>query len=105
MRIVASGTKIAQTFMYVPFVQRREFREKRRRVKKMKMSKKQMTKARLVKRQELIDREKVKAETKPPQPVIKKKVNAVVEWLETQKVEREDPRKKFAALFVQPQTN
>jgi hypothetical protein len=69
------------------------------------MKKKQITKARLVKRQEVIDREKEKAETKPPRPMIKKKVNAVVEWLETQKVEREDPRKKFAALFVQPQTH
>jgi|GEM_PF-1526880 len=72
---------------------------------KMKMNKKQMAKARLVKRQEVIDREKEKAQTKPPQPVIKKKVNAVVEWLEAQKIEREDPRKKFAALFVQPQTH
>jgi hypothetical protein len=69
------------------------------------MKKKHMTKARLVKRQEVIDREKEKAETKPPRPVMKKKVDAVVEWLETQKVEREDPRKKFAALFVQPQTH
>jgi hypothetical protein len=69
------------------------------------MKKKHMTKARLVKRQEVIDREKEKAETKPPRPIMKKKVDAVVEWLETQKVEREDPRKKFAALFVQPQTH
>jgi hypothetical protein len=71
----------------------------------MKMNKKQMAKARLVKRQEVIEREKGKAETKAPRPVIKKKVNAVVEWLEAQKVEREDPRKAFAALFVQPQTH
>jgi len=69
------------------------------------MKKKHITKARLVKRQEMIDREKEKAMAKPPQPAIKKKVNAVVEWLETQKVEREDPRKAFAALFIQPQTH
>jgi hypothetical protein len=69
------------------------------------MKKKNIAKARLVKRQEVIDREKDKAEAKPLQPVIKDKVNAVVEWLETKKVEREDPRKKFAALFIQPQTH
>jgi hypothetical protein len=69
------------------------------------MNKKHKTKARLVKRQQVIAREKEKAETKAPQPAIKKKVNAVVEWLEAQKVKREDPRKAFADLFVQPQTH
>jgi hypothetical protein len=68
---------------------------------------KTMTKARLVKKQELIEREQVKktnSARKSQRKVVKKTVDAMVEWLENQRVQRQDPRKAFAALFAQPQT-
>jgi hypothetical protein len=63
---------------------------------------KEMANARLIKKQELINREQEKAIEK--KPVVKKKMDAVVEWLGNQRTERKDPRKAFDALFVQPQT-
>jgi hypothetical protein len=63
---------------------------------------KEMANARLIKKQELINREQEKAIEK--KPVVKKKMDAVVEWLGNHRTERKDPRKAFDALFVQPQT-
>ena len=62
-----------------------------------------MTKARLIKRSEVVEREQAR-KAKPQKSNVQKKVNAVVEWIENQRVQREDPRKAFAALFTQPQT-
>ncbi len=36
--------------------------------------------------------------------MVKKTLDAVNEWIENRKTQHEDPRKAFAALFSQPQT-
>ncbi|MEP7336512.1 MAG: hypothetical protein ABI977_02000 [Acidobacteriota bacterium] len=61
-----------------------------------------MTKAKLIKRSEVVEREQAR-KAKPQKNNVQKKVNAVVEWIENRRVQREDPRKAFAALFTQPQ--
>ncbi|MCI0338686.1 MAG: hypothetical protein L0226_14000 [Acidobacteria bacterium] len=66
-----------------------------------------MTKARLIKKKEIVEREQKKESSLPEEPqkkVVEKTVDAVVDWLESQSTQRQDPRKAFAALFVQPQT-
>lgn len=64
-----------------------------------------MMKARLIKREEAAA---MVREAKPKRglkkPVVKKTVEAVADWLEEQKARHQDPRKAFAALFNQPQT-
>lgn len=62
-----------------------------------------MTKARLIKKQDVSDQQIGKPAGRAKKPVMKKKVDAMVEWLESQRNQRQDPRKAFAALFVQPQ--
>jgi hypothetical protein len=62
-----------------------------------------MTKARLIKRSEVVERELAR-KAKPQKSNVQKKVSAVVGWIENQRAQREDPRKAFAALFTQPQT-
>lgn len=62
-----------------------------------------MTKARLVKRETALAQEEAKRNRLLKQPVVKKTVEAVTDWLEVQKTEKKDPRKAFAALFSQPQ--
>lgn len=62
-----------------------------------------MTKARLIKKQDVADRRVAKQPAQARKPVMKKKVDAMVEWIENQKNQRQDPRKAFAALFAQPQ--
>lgn len=62
-----------------------------------------MTKAKLIKRSEIAERINSK-KTKPVKKEnVQKTVNAVVEWVEGLRAQREDPRKTFAALFAQPQ--
>lgn len=63
-----------------------------------------MTKAKLIKRSEFVEREKVKKARSIPKNNMQKTVTAVVEWVENQRIQREDPRKAFAALFALPQT-
>jgi len=62
-----------------------------------------MTKAKLIKRSEVLEREQAR-KAKPQKNNVQKTVDAVVEWIENQRTQREDPRKAFAALFTQPQT-
>lgn len=64
-----------------------------------------MKKARLIKKQEAIERQQAKESQVPQKKVVEKTVNAVVGWLENQRAQRQDPRKAFADLFSQPQTN
>jgi len=63
-----------------------------------------MIKAKLIKRSEVVEREQAR-KAMPQKSNVQKKVNAVVEWIENRRVQREDPRKAFAALFTQPQTH
>jgi len=63
-----------------------------------------MKKARLIKRNETTVGEQAKPDRLPPQPMVKKTLDAVNEWIENRKTQHEDPRKAFAALFSQPQT-
>jgi hypothetical protein len=63
-----------------------------------------MTKARLIKKQEMIERERAKKSDVPKKKVVQEKMNAMVEWLADQRGQRQDPRKAFADLFAQPQT-
>jgi hypothetical protein len=63
-----------------------------------------MKKARLIKKQEMIERAQAKKPDLTQKKVMKKTVDAVVDWLEVQRNQKKDPRKAFAALFVQPQT-
>ena len=62
-----------------------------------------MTKAKLIKRSEVAELEQAK-KAKQQKNNVQKTVNAVVDWIENKRVQREDPRKAFAALFSQPQT-
>ncbi len=62
-----------------------------------------MTKAKLIKRSEVAEREQAR-KAKQQKNNVRKTVNAVVGWIENKRVQREDPRKAFAALFSQPQT-
>lgn len=62
-----------------------------------------MTKAKLIKRSEVAEREEAK-KVRQQKNNVQKTVNAVVDWIENKRVQREDPRKAFAALFSQPQT-
>lgn len=61
---------------------------------------KDTAKARLIKKQEVIEREQTQS-TDLPQKVVKQTVDVMVEWLEKQRNQRQDPRKAFAALFAQ----
>lgn len=63
-----------------------------------------MTKARLIKRGEAIERERVKKIRLSQKAQVQKKINSMMDWVETHRTQREDPRKAFAALFTQPQT-
>lgn len=63
-----------------------------------------MSKARLIKKQDFVDRQEEKRQVARQRPTLKKKVNAVVEWLDSKREQRQDPRKAFEALFAQPQT-
>jgi len=62
-----------------------------------------MTKAKLIKQSEVLERERAR-KAKPQKSNVQKTVSAVVEWVENHRTQREDPRKAFAALFTQPQT-
>lgn len=63
-----------------------------------------MTKAKLIKRGEVAEREKARKTRLAKKSNVQKPINAVIEWIENQRTQREDPRKAFAALFTQPQT-
>ena len=60
-----------------------------------------MTKARLIKRHEIKEREAQQEPATEEKRYVKERV-AVVDWPNRNK--RQDPRKAFADLFVQPQT-
>ena len=62
-----------------------------------------MTKAKLIKRTEVEEREQKQKARRPQKNNVQKTMDAVVEWIENQRSQREDPRKAFAALFTQPQ--
>jgi hypothetical protein len=70
--------------------------------------KKMMTKARLIKKQEIKEREAQKdsaqkdSESTEVKKTVKQRLGAIVEW--PGRTKREDPRKAFADLFAQPQT-
>lgn len=63
-----------------------------------------MRKARLIKRGEVVERETAKKAKLTQKAQVQKTINSVVEWVENQRTQREDPRKAFAALFAQAQT-
>lgn len=42
---------------------------------------------------------------KAKRETVRRKVDLVIEWVERKSIERQDPRKAFAALFSQPQTS
>lgn len=63
-----------------------------------------MTKAKLIKRTEVAEREQAKKAKPQQKSNVQKTMTAVVEWIENRQAQREDPRKAFAALFAQPQT-
>jgi hypothetical protein len=68
--------------------------------------KKMMTKARLIKKQEIEEREAQKdleaTEVTEVRKGVKQRLGAIVEW--PGRTKRQDPRKAFADLFAQPQT-
>ena len=62
-----------------------------------------MTKAKLIKRDEIEGQKQVaKTELQQKNNVLKT-VDAMKGWIEQRRVQREDPRKAFAALFTLPQ--
>lgn len=63
-----------------------------------------MTKAKLIKREEVIERQQVKAQQKGKKRATRKTMEIVGDWLDAQRSQRVDPRAAFAALFAQPQT-
>jgi hypothetical protein len=76
--------------------------EERQMEKKM-MEKKMMTKARLIKKGEIEEREAQKdSEATEVERSVKQRLEAIVEW--PGRTKRQDPRKAFADLFAQPQT-
>jgi hypothetical protein len=67
------------------------------------MEKKMTTKARLIKKQEIEEREAQKdLESTEVKKSVKQRLGAMVEW--PGRTKRQDPRKAFADLFAQPQT-
>jgi hypothetical protein len=67
------------------------------------MEKRMMTKARLIKKQEIEEREAQKdLESTEEKKRVKQRLGAMVEW--PGRTKRQDPRKAFADLFAQPQT-
>lgn len=63
-----------------------------------------MTKAKLIKREEVIERQQAKAQQKVKKQAVRKTMEIVGDWIDTQRSQRVDPRAAFAALFTQPQT-
>lgn len=62
-----------------------------------------MMKAKLIKRSDVAEQERSR-KSKPPQKAkVQRRINILVDWIEKQHSNREDPRKAFAALFAQPQ--
>jgi hypothetical protein len=62
-----------------------------------------MTKARLIKKGEIKEREAQKdSESTEVKESVKQQLGAMVEW--PVRTKRQDPRKAFADLFAQPQT-
>jgi hypothetical protein len=62
-----------------------------------------MTKARLIKKQEIIEREAQKdTESTEENERVTQRLGAMIEW--PGRTKRQDPRKAFADLFAQPQT-
>lgn len=62
-----------------------------------------MTKAKLIKREEVIERQQIKAQQKVQKQTAKKTLDVVSDWIDARKIQRVDPRAAFAALFAQPQ--
>ncbi len=62
-----------------------------------------MTKAKLIKREEVIERQQIRAKQKVQKQAVRKTMEVVGDWIDTRRVQRLDPRAAFAALFAQPQ--
>ncbi len=62
-----------------------------------------MSKARLIKKDEIKEQVRKPRQRKPE--ARKTTVRTMMDWLETQRQERPDPRKAFAALFSQVQAS
>ncbi len=62
-----------------------------------------MTKAKLIKREEVIERQQIKAQQKVRKQTVKKTMEVIGDWIDARKLQRVDPRAAFAALFAQPQ--
>lgn len=62
-----------------------------------------MNKARLIKQKEVAEFEQARKARRMSKPTLKKTVDTVKGWIEGQR-SKEDPRKAFADLFAQPQT-
>lgn len=62
-----------------------------------------MTKAKLIKREEVVERQQIKAQQKVQKQTAKKTMEVVSDWIDARKIQRVDPRVAFAALFAQPQ--
>jgi hypothetical protein len=70
---------------------------------KKNQEKEMMTKARLIKKQEIKEREAQKdSESTEVKERVTQRLGAMVEW--PGRAKRQDPRKAFADLFAQPQT-
>ena len=63
-----------------------------------------MTKAKLIKREEVVERQQVKAAQKVQKQASRKTMEVVGDWIDARRAsQRLDPRAAFAALFAQPQ--
>lgn len=63
-----------------------------------------MTKAKLIKRSDVAEHKKAKKTQNMQKSNVRKTMEVMAEWVGKQRNQCEDPRKAFAALFVQPQT-
>ncbi len=65
-----------------------------------------MTKARLIKKQEIVEQQSKKQKPAVRRKALVKAVDSVANWIDEQRQNAKiDPRKAFAELFAQPQTN
>ncbi len=65
-----------------------------------------MTKARLIKKQEIVEKQSKKQKPAVRRKALVKAVDSVANWIDEQRQNAKiDPRKAFAELFAQPQTN
>lgn len=64
-----------------------------------------MKKARLIKKVDVVEIPKANTKRRrSAKPALSKTIDTVKQWIDSQRNDREDPRKAFANLFTQPQT-